>query len=93
MQALVQRHSDEDFAILGINTDQDPSYYRKQCERMGVTWPSIMAGSTSGKIPRAWGVSGYPTMYVLDREGVIRSLSPRGKELERVVDELIAEGS
>lgn len=88
----MKRHAAEDFAIFGVNTDSDPENYRQQCERFGITWPSIWAGSTSGAVPQSWGVSSYPTMYVLDREGVIRALSPRGENLERVVDELVAEG-
>ena len=56
-----------------------------------MTWDNIFCGSTRGGIPGAWGVTGYPTLYVLDRDGVIRALSPRGNRLEEVVDQLVAE--
>jgi len=56
-----------------------------------VTWDNIFNGDTRGGIPGTWGVTGYPTLYVLDRDGVIRALSPRGEQLERVVDALVAE--
>ncbi len=60
-------------------------------EKFDITWNSIWNGSTSGGIPAQWGVTGYPTSYVLDRDGVIRALSPRGRGVEKIVDELVAE--
>ena len=58
---------------------------------MGVNWRSSWQGSTSGPIPRAWGVKGYPTIYVLDAEGRIRYENVRGKRLGKVVEGLLAE--
>ena len=92
LKALVERHPD-DFVVFGVNTDDDADEYRAKAVEHGVTWPDVFAGSTDGEIPRRWGVTGYPTMYVLDRQGVIRSISPRGQELERVVDGLLAAAS
>lgn len=91
LKALVKRHDSSKFAILGINTDKDADAFRERCKKEEVTWDNIFNGSTSGGIPQAWGVSGYPTMYVLDGTGTIRAISPRGEGLETVVDELVAE--
>jgi hypothetical protein len=91
IKALVQRHDSSKFAVVGINTDKDPEMFRTRSEKDGVTWDNIFNGSTNGGIPAAWGVSGYPMMYVLDGSGTIRSISPRGDNLEKVVDELVAE--
>lgn len=91
MKALVQRHSPEELAVVGVNTDHDPEEYRRQKEKHGVTWRSAWQGSTGGPIPRAWGIDSYPTIFVLDREHVIRHVNPRGYDLERVVDALVAE--
>ncbi len=92
MKALVQRHSADDFVILGVNTDRDPEKYRQEMMANEIPWDSVWNGSTRGGIPEAWGVSAYPTLYLLDRDGVIRYLSPRGERLEAAVDELVAEG-
>ncbi len=56
-----------------------------------MTWDNIFNGSTRGGVPGAWGVTGYPTMYILDRDGVIRYIDARGERLEKVVDGLVAE--
>lgn len=57
-----------------------------------MTWDNIYNGGAEGGVPQLWGVQGLPTIYVLDREGVIRALDKRGKALERFVDELVAAG-
>jgi hypothetical protein len=46
---------------------------------------------TPGPISKAWNVRGWPTIYVLDHEGVIRYKGLREKRLNEVVDQLLAE--
>jgi len=89
--ALVKRLENEPFVLFGVNTDEDPAYYRKECLANKVTWPNIFQGSTSGEISMRWGVSGYPTIYIIDAEGEIRFRDLRGEELENAVLQLIAE--
>jgi len=91
MKALVERYPNEPFAIVGVNTDDERDEYRKKAVEHGVTWRSAWQGSTQGPIPTRWGVSGYPTIFVLDADHVIRHVDARGEELERVVAELLAE--
>jgi hypothetical protein len=90
-KALVERHKDEAFAIVGVNTDDDKEQYRRKIDEYGVTWRSAWQGSTDGPIPTSWGINSYPTIFVLDREHVIRHVDARGQELERVVGELLRE--
>ena len=48
-------------------------------------------GSTQGPISNAWKVRGWPTIYVLDAEGVIRYRNVRGHAMDQAVDTLLAE--
>jgi len=93
-RSLVKKLADEPFALVGVNTDQDKDKYRQQAEEMEVTWRSAWQGSTNGPISRRFAVQGYPTVYLIDAEGKIRKTwlgSPDEEELERLIDELIAE--
>ncbi|HJP02982.1 MAG TPA: hypothetical protein QF764_14545 [Planctomycetota bacterium] len=90
-KALVERLGDQPFTLLGINSDSDPDKFRAQCEEFGVTWTSSFEGSTREGVPRAWGVTYWPTIYVLDHEGVIRFKDVRGEEMDAAVDLLLAE--
>lgn len=90
-KTLVKRLEDQPFALIGINSDSEERY-RKERPEMGVTWPSFFdGGNTGGPIATRWGVSGWPTIYVLDAEGRIRYQGVRGEDMDKAVDTLLAE--
>jgi hypothetical protein len=90
-KTLVERLKNEPFALLGINTDKEKELYHEKAKEMGVTWRSSWQGSTSGVWPRAWGITSYPTIFVLDAKGVIRYIGVRGEAMDKAVDTLLAE--
>lgn len=90
MQALVKRFEGQPFDILGINTDGDKEQYKRDCISEGVTWRSTWEGREQAVV-KQWGVSAFPTIYVLDGKGVIRFKNSRGEGLERDVATLMAE--
>ena len=90
-RSLVSRLADEPFALVGVNSDPADTY-REAIEREEITWPSFWdGGSTSGPISTKWGVYGWPTIFILDHEGVIRGKNKREEALDEIVDELLAE--
>ncbi|QDV08662.1 hypothetical protein Poly30_42150 [Planctomycetes bacterium Poly30] len=90
-RTLVKRLQDQPFALVGINSDNEERY-RKERVEMEVTWPSFFdGGATGGPIASQWGVTGWPTIYVLDHEGRIRFKGVRNEAMDRAVDTLLAE--
>ena len=91
-RSLVQRLADEPFALIGVNSDPKERAL-KACEENDITWRSFWAGpkGTSGPIPQQWNVRGWPTIYVLDAQGVIRFQGVRGEAMDAAVDSLLAE--
>ena len=88
-RSLVQRMANRPFALVGVNSDPLENA-RAALERENITWRSFFnGGTTGGPISRAWGVTGWPTIYVLDDRGVIRFKNVRGEEMDKAVDELI----
>jgi thiol-disulfide isomerase/thioredoxin len=72
-QALLRRLDGKPFAIVGINSDRDRAAALKAGEATGITWPSWWdGGSTRGPIASRWNVQGWPTLCLLDANGVIR---------------------
>jgi hypothetical protein len=90
-KALVERLKDKPFALIGINSDGDAATVRKLLAEQGITWRNAIDVSTEGPWARAWNVSGWPTIYVLDHKGVIRHRDLRDDELETVVNALLKE--
>lgn len=90
-RSLVERLKDEPFTIVGVNSDPAEKY-RDAIVRENITWPSFWdGGDTSGPIATKWGVRGWPTIYIIDHEGIIRDKNKRGEEMDEVVDKLLAE--
>ena len=90
-RSLVEKLKDKPFALLGVNSDPREAA-KKAVEEENLTWRSWWdGGTTSGPIATQWNVTGWPTVYVLDRQGVIRAKTVRGAALERLLDKLVAE--
>jgi hypothetical protein len=90
--ALVKRLENEPFALIGINTDYALPQMKESMSRSGVTWRNVWEGQVKpgrGALSKAWNVRGYPTVYVIDAQGVIRYID-HGESLERIVDEQLA---
>ena len=89
-RSLVKRLADAPFALIGVNSDDSPEKLVAALERENITWPSFWdGGSTGGPIATSWGVTGWPTIFVIDHEGIIQAI---GHSLdEDLVDRLLAE--
>ena len=89
-RSLVKRLANQPFVLIGINSDGKPRM-RKAMKENNITWRSFWdGGNTSGPIATAWGVRGWPTIYVVDDRGVIRYKNVRGKKMDEAVDTLLA---
>jgi hypothetical protein len=64
-------------------------------KKENITWRSFWnGGSTGGPISKKWNVQGWPTLYIIDANGVIRHKfvgSPRDEVLDKHIDALIKE--
>lgn len=88
---LVERLKNEPFALLGINSDGTAEELKKILTEQSITWRQAVDGDTSGPWATKWNVSGWPTIYVLDAEGKIRFRDVRGEEMDKAIDQLLAE--
>jgi hypothetical protein len=92
-RSLVKKLAGRPFALVGVNSDKDREALKEVLKKEKITWRSFWnGGSTRGPISRAWKVHGWPTLYVIDAQGVIRHKhvgSPgeqvRDAELEKLV--------
>jgi peroxiredoxin len=90
-RSLVKRLESKPFALLGVNSDPKDRL-RQAMKKENITWRSWWdGGNTGGPIAKAWNVSGWPTIYVLDAKGVIRYKNVREKEMDKAVDTLLEE--
>ena len=68
---LVEQMNGKPFVLLGIHADDQPEKAKAAAEKYEMTWPSFK-DAREGPISKAYNINGWPTIYVLDRQGVIR---------------------
>ena len=80
-------------SLLALYSDPDLDKLHQRLEEENITWRSFWNGpeGTGGPISSQWYVRGWPTIYVLDHEGVIRFKNVRGEAMDEAVDQLLAE--
>ena len=92
---MLDLYKDDPVTLLGVNSDEDIETLRDAKETEGLTYRTWWDGhgekNTEGPIATAWNVSGWPTIYVLDEEGVIRSVNKRRAEVVTAINTLLDE--
>jgi len=94
-RSLVKKLADEPFTIIGVNSDADLEALQTTLEEEQITWRSFWNGpqSTAGPIATAWNIRGWPTLFLIDHEGILRYKwlgSPGEEVLDQAIDELVA---
>lgn len=86
-RVMLQKFAGKPFAIVGVNCDVRERFQQVVAQGK-VTWPSFYDGP-GGSISERWNVAGYPTIYVLNADGVICYKDLRGESLERAVETML----
>jgi hypothetical protein len=90
-KALVQRMKDRPFALLGINNDGTAEEVLPRFEEEGITWRNAIEPEENS-LASQWNVTGYPNLYLVDADGVIRYHwlgSPGDEVLDQRIEELV----
>src|SRR5438477_217906 len=90
-RSLVEKYRGRPFVLVGVNTDPDIATLR-EAQGKSVAWRSFWDGGKGGPITQAWGVRAFPTVVLIDHEGVVRDFSegaPDPKEFDREIEDLV----
>ena len=93
-RSLVKKMEGKPFALIGVNSDSDRQALRPVLERERITWRSFWngPGGTDGSISGRWKVDGWPTIYIIDANGIIRYRDPQSDaHIDRAIATLLAE--
>lgn len=90
-RSLVNELRNKPFAIVGVNSDAQDKL-RTLIINKKVTWPCFFDGGDAlGPIATKWNVTGWPTIYLIDKKGIIRF---KDHQLdEKLLRQLISEGT
>jgi hypothetical protein len=87
-RSLVKRLEGKPFAILGVNSDRDREEVREAVKKEQIAWRSFWNGGVEGPIAVRWNVHSWPTLYILDAQGVIRWKGV-GSNNQKAIDETV----
>ena len=92
-QSLVTKYGTKPFAVLGVGGDKENKDARRFARKENITWRcwNDQGGPRGGTIFPNYGVMAVPVIYVIDAKGVVRGREAYGKDLEALIDRLLAE--
>ncbi len=92
---MLELYKDDPVAILGVNSDEEIETILEAKEEEGldyrVWWDGHGEVGTKGPIATEWNVTGWPSIYILDENGVIRYAQKRHADVITSVNELLWE--
>ncbi len=92
-KSLVKRLDGKPFALVGFDVDAERSRLEQVVKDEQITWRSWWAKG-DGLVAGRWGVTGLPTLYLLDAKGAIRARYdgfPGVDTLDRAIMALLGE--
>jgi thiol-disulfide isomerase/thioredoxin len=74
-----------DFEIVGVSFDSDKEVLKKFVQAKEIPWPQYFDGEGwENKIGKEYGVSSIPSMWLIDRKGILRDLHAEINLAEKV---------
>ena len=90
VKAAYEKLHPKGFEIVGISFDQDQDKLESVVEREKMAWPQHFDPSGQNKFGQQFGITGIPTMWLVDKRGNLRDLNAR-EDLAGKVEKLLAE--
>lgn len=87
---LVKRLEKEPFVLISVSADNDQETLEKFLDKEPMPWVHWYSGPKS-KLMDDLNIRFFPTIFILDAEGVIRYRNLRGKDMDDAVDTLLEE--
>ena len=88
-RSFLVKLKDQPFAVVSVSTDAEVKTLKEAIASGQITWRCWWDGGTDGPITTRWGVTSFPAIFVLDRQGLIRFKNVRSDDLERAVSTLL----
>src|SRR5207247_10089242 len=92
MKGLYSQYKDSGVEFIGVSLDSPGDgliKLKKFVEDKEIDWPQYYQGNSwQSEFSQSWGISGIPTVFVIDAEGKLYSTEGRGK-LDKLIPELI----
>lgn len=90
LDRLSQRYRDRGLVVVGVNTNEEQGFAEAYAQKVGLTYPIVY--DTRSSAASAYGVSSFPTLVVVNREGKVSAVrigATDDAELDRLVRQVL----
>lgn len=85
MKATYDKFHEQGFEIIGISADRNRAALEGVLDESEIAWPNLYDREQDGSLVEQFNIQAFPTLLLLDRDGVVVAKNPRGPELEKAV--------
>jgi thiol-disulfide isomerase/thioredoxin len=91
VKAAYEKLQPKGFEIVGINLDEEKADMERVLTKANLTWPQSFDGlAWESPLVARFGITSIPTIWLLDKKGIVRDLNP-ANNLEDRVEKLLQE--
>jgi peroxiredoxin len=90
VKRVYSTYKDDGFIVIGISLDDNRAALEAFVRREGIEWPQVFEQGQAAKVSALYRVNMIPTMFLVDREGILRYTDAYGERLEPYVKNLVS---
>ena len=88
VKRVYDEYKDDGLVVIGISLDQNRSALEAFIRKEKIEWPQIFDAGTKFEVALLYQVNLIPSMFLIDRDGILRYTNARGDDLEPCVKKL-----
>ena len=93
IKRIADTYRDQGLEVVGVSLDRDEKALRDFVKREKLSYVQVFEKEKARAIAKSYGVWGIPSVFLIDKNGVINALKLRGNRTEMAVKALLASGS
>ena len=93
IKSIAETYRDQGLEVVGVSLDRDEQALRDFVEEEKLSYVQVFDKEKSQTIAKSYGVWGIPSVFLINKNGVINAMKLRGNRTEAAVKALLANGS
>ena len=93
IKSIAETYRDQGLEVVGVSLDRDEQALRDFVREEKLGYVQVFDEEKSDAIAKSYGVWGIPSVFLVDKNGVINAMKLRGSRTEAAVKKLLANAS
>ena len=86
-RSLVSSYKNRPFALVGVQCYDKADKAKAFAKENSITWRSFH--DEKGEIAKSWNVEGFPSLFLIDHEGILREKDFGGDKIDTLVEKYV----